>query len=527
MFSMPDSTRWRLPVGLFLSCALVFLATLNPNPSPDAYTADFAAWHIARTGDPVPQIAQFPLLDDNIIRETWIVETTDGREAVGRAPGVIALAVPAYYLAGASVLSPIPGAVSAALLSAAAVLLFFLLLRRRLPARHALIAALLFAFATPVWSVAADAMWPHTITTLGIVAMAWAADRERWWLVGLLGGLTLWGRLHAAVICAVLGLGISWRRRRPAIAFEVALISGLCLALLSAWTRWMYGSWNPTSAYRVADFTGQAGHYALDVVNYLGLVVSADRGLLWWCPLLVVLLPAMWRNWAQLPDWSRWLVISGGVYLLGQAVLNRFSGGDHFYGYRTSLEFVIALAPALALSAHRMGPMAQRWFAPVALLQVAVISVGAVSDDFYSPVRDVWWRNSFLDALVNRPTEALPVVASSLLVCVVLTQLLRRRTHNALATDRANSNARRAHAGAAPAKPQVGVMAVDLETDATSKPNMSNQRSTRSTTAASEETPPGSCDATTPSATFRSDSTARAKVSRSSGPRVDRSAESP
>ena len=158
MFSMPDSTRWRLPVGLFLSCALVFLATLNPNPSPDAYTADFAAWHIARTGDPVPQIAQFPLLDDNIIRETWIVETTDGREAVGRAPGVIALAVPAYYLAGASVLSPIPGAVSAALLSAAAVLLFFLLLRRRLPARHALIAALLFAFATPVWSVAADAM---------------------------------------------------------------------------------------------------------------------------------------------------------------------------------------------------------------------------------------------------------------------------------------------------------------------------------------------------------------------------------
>ncbi|UUZ59993.1 hypothetical protein [Nocardioides sp. B-3] len=202
-------SRWGLPAALFLVCACVYGLTVSTNPSPDAFTADFAARHIARTGDPVPDIADFPLLDDNIIRETRIVSTADGREAVGRAPGVIAFSVPAYVLLPSATISAAPGGLTAALLSALAVVLFFLLLRDRTGSRTALIAALLLAFATPVWSVAADAMWPHTLTTLGIIGMAWAADRRRWWLVGLFGGLALWGRLHAAIICAVLGVGVA------------------------------------------------------------------------------------------------------------------------------------------------------------------------------------------------------------------------------------------------------------------------------------------------------------------------------
>ena len=48
------------------------------------------------------------------------------------------------------------------------------------------------------WSVAANGLWPHTLTVLGISGMAWAAARDRWWLVGLFGGVVVWGRLHAA-----------------------------------------------------------------------------------------------------------------------------------------------------------------------------------------------------------------------------------------------------------------------------------------------------------------------------------------
>lgn len=416
--------RWVLPTAIYLVCACVYGLTASTNPSPDAFTADFAAWHIARTGDPVPDISDFPLLDDNIIRETWIVETTDGREAVGRAPGVIAAAVPAYALWQPDSISAVPGGVAAALLSAASVVLFFLLLRDRTGSRTALIAAGLLGFASPVWSVAADAMWPHTLTTLGILGMAWSADRRRWWLVGLFGGVALWGRLHAALVCAVLGVGVAWARRRPGIAIRAGAAAGAMLALVGVWTRWMYGSWDPTSGYRAGDFGQHVGDNLLNVPNYLGFAVSADRGLLWWSPLLVLLVPAAWRNRRELPDWSRWLVAGGGSYLLSQAVLNRFSGGDQFYSYRTSLELVVSLAPALVLSAHRMSERARRWFTPVAVLQVVLIAPGAVRDGFYSPVADVWWRNAFLDALLRRPLDLVPLAAGALLVAVVAVHLL-------------------------------------------------------------------------------------------------------
>ena len=150
----------------------------------------------------------------------------------------------------------------------------------------------------------------------GSSAWRWAADRRRWWLVGLFGGLTLWGRLHAAVICAV-------ARRRcgagpggfPGSPARVGAAAAASLALVSAWTRWMYGSWDPTSGYRAGDFGGKVAGYALDPLNYLGFVLSADRGLLWWCPLLLLLGPAAWRHRRELPDWSRWLAAGGASYL--------------------------------------------------------------------------------------------------------------------------------------------------------------------------------------------------------------------
>lgn len=417
--------RWVLPTALFCACAFVYGLTVSTDPSPDAFTADFAAWHIARTGDPVPDISDFPRLDHNIIRETWIVETADGREAVGRAPGVIAAAVPAYVLLRPSAISAVPGGLAAALLSAAAVLLLFLLLRDRTGSRAALVAAGLLGFATPVWSVAADAMWPHTLTTLGILGMAWAADRRRWWLVGLFGGLALWGRLHAALVCAVLGVGSAGSRHRPGIAVRVGVAAGAMLALMTVWTRWMYGSWDPTSGYRAGDFGDNVAGNVLHLPNYLGFLVSADRGLLWWSPLLVLLLPAAWRHRRELPDWSRWLALGGASYLLSQAMLNRFSGGDQFYGYRTSLELVVSLAPALALSAHRMSARARRWFTPVALLQVVLIAPGSMVDGFYTKVDAVWEHNAFLDALLQHPLQLLPLAASALVAGLLAVRLLR------------------------------------------------------------------------------------------------------
>lgn len=419
---MARMSRWLVPLAVLGVLAALYGATSNPDPSPDARTAAFAARHVALTGDPVPDIASFPYLDDNIIRGTWIVETADGREAVGRAPGVIAAVVPAYALARPGTVDPLPGGLTAALLTAVAMVLLLLVLRRHLGTRTALAATAVVALGTPVWSVAADAVWPHTLTTLGILGTAWAADRRRWWLVGVFGGVMLWGRLHAAVICAVVGLGLARTRRQPGIALRVGAAAAAALALSSAWTRWMYGSWDPSSGYRAGDFTGGVLDHALDPLNWLGFVVSADRGLLWWAPLLVVLGPTAWRVRHALPDWSRWLAAGGATYAVTQAVLNRFSGGDHFYGYRTSLELVVSLAPALALATPHLSARARRWLVPTVVVQVTMIATGAITDDLYSPVRDVWWRHAFVDAVVHRPGHVLPLA-----VVVAVTTLLAAR----------------------------------------------------------------------------------------------------
>ena len=422
---------WHLPCALFGLLAFVYVLTISANPSPDVFTADFAAGHIARTGEPVPPIEDFDLLDDNIIRETWIVETADGREAVGRAPGVIAASVPAYWLVQPDDITAIPGGITAALLTAGALTLFFLTLRHRLGTRPALVASLVLGLTTPVWSVAADGLWPHTLTCLAICGMAWAADRERWWLVGLFGGVALWGRLHAAVICAVLGLATAVIRRRPSIAVRVGLASGALLASMTIWTRWMYGSWDPSSGYRAGDFTENAGTNALDPINFLGFWIAPDRGLLWWSPLLIVLASALVRGWRDLPDWSRGLFVAGTVYLVLQGLLVRFSGGDQFYGYRTSLEFVVCAAPALALAAHRMGPRARKAFAPLAILQLAMITPGAVVDGFYVKVAHVWNRNAFVWGPFDRPVSWILLVG-----CAVAAGLVTLRWWQRSAVER-------------------------------------------------------------------------------------------
>lgn len=411
--------RWRTPCGLFLVVGILYASTVSMHPSMDVAAADFAAWRIAATGDPAVDISLFPSLDHHPLRSTWVVERAGGGETIGRAPGAIAAGIPAYLVSPAG-FSPLPGALMAALLVAIAVLLLYLALRPLLGDERATLVSGLVALTTPLWTVAADGMWPHTLTVLGILGSAWAARRESWWLVGIFGGLMLWGRLHAAVICAVVGLVVAARRHRPAIAVHVAIPSLVSLALLTAWTRWMYGSWDPTSAYRVGDFTRNAEGYLLDVPNHLGTWISPDRGILVWTPLVLLMLPALARAWSSLPDWSRALAFGGLAYTLMQTTLNRFSGGDAFYGYRIGLEMLVCLVPALALSVPRMGRFARIAWLPVAVLQWTATLTGAVVGESLGLAAEEGWRkNAFVWAMIDHPEllwkAVLPAIAIAVL----------------------------------------------------------------------------------------------------------------
>ena len=90
--------------------------------------------------------------------------------------------------------------------------------------------------------------------------------------------------------------------------------------------------------------------------NLAGFLISPDRGLFVWTPLLLLLLPAVVRGWSSAPDWARWLALGGVTYGIAQVGLNVFHGGDAFYGYRLALEPLAAVTPLFVVSAEHAGP---------------------------------------------------------------------------------------------------------------------------------------------------------------------------
>jgi alpha-1,2-mannosyltransferase len=403
---------------------LVYIATASMQPSFDVYAAHLASWRIVNSGVPWFDGLPIPRIDDSDIRWVWVVDGANGHTSIGRALGTIAAGLPAYLLLGQGGFSNLPGAITAGLLMATTLALVIVTWRPWVGRTVSLVSALVFGFTTPVWSVAANGIWPHTLTVLGITGMSWASSTRRWWLVGLFGGVTLWGRLHAAIIVAILGLALTWTRRDPRIAVKVGSVSALLLGLMCVWSRWMYGSWDPTSSYDASLFVGYAEKNHLGMVNQLGLWISPDRGMLLWTPLLLVLLPALWRSWSTQPDWTRILLVGGLAYTLLQGALNRFSGGDQYYSYRLTLEMLTCALPGLVIASRFVGTWGLRLLLPVTAVQFVMILVGAVGDGQYIVAsEDAWAENGFILAL-----QAHTGVISALLVVLVAAAMLLNGT---------------------------------------------------------------------------------------------------
>ena len=395
---------WVLPTLLFGVVLGVYLLTVAHDwLSLDVWSAHFGAWNIATTGTPWVDHTALPALDGHPLREQFVRESVNGHLAITRAAGVVAVGVPAYWLLGSTTYTLWQGGITAALLMAVAVLMLFRSIEGRLPRRTAALAAGAFAFTTPVWSVAANGIWPHTLTIFGITGMAWASHSRRWWLVGAFGGVALLGRLHVVVIVAVLGLLVGWARRDPRIVLRVGLGSGAFLVVLCAWNYWVYGTWSPSAAYETSMFAEYARNRGLGLgANQLGTWFAPDRGLFVWTPVLLVLAPALVRSWRDLPDWSRALVWGGLAYSILQCLLDDYDGGFGFYGYRLGLEMLACLAPAVAMSVPRAGKVARRLIGPVLAVQLCAIAIGAIGDTptMLRPT-EAWTDNVFLGTVAD------------------------------------------------------------------------------------------------------------------------------
>jgi hypothetical protein len=340
------------------------LATTYALTSRGTYNVDLEAtmvpaWSLANLATVYPP-------SEVVVDNPWFTEV-DGKLASDRQPGAVLPLVPFYALArllGFEAFSTGPGSLFAALTVAAGVILLIRTLSALVPSGAALSAGLVIGLASPVWTVAANGPWPHTVDVLAIAGGLAAMSRGRWWLAGGWMALLVPTRPLLAVAIAVIGVtaAVLERSIRPVVALGLPSMVGL-LALLG-WNRLVLGAWSLTAgSYNNSFAENLAGGRDLGdyMVTILGFTFSPDRGVVWWLPLAVVGVLASSRVWQNSDAWIKASALGALAYGLVHAQANRFWGGDYFYGPRYAIEPLLLATPLITLALWRLWLRSRRW----------------------------------------------------------------------------------------------------------------------------------------------------------------------
>jgi alpha-1,2-mannosyltransferase len=414
----------------------VFALTAAPAINTiDVESVDIGAWTLATTGHPwTDDVEPDQLPAKPKPSALWTTTNVrNGHQVMARSIGAMLVGVPAYAVA--ELVSPDPGkrlpirpgGITAALLAAVALALLIRSLAGRVPGRVTMCAGLALAFTTPFWSIVGHDLWPHALTVLGIAGMAWSGRNRRWVACGAFGGIGLLGRLHFAFFVAVFGIVVACRQRDPRLAFRVAAGSLPFVGFSAVLSRLFYGSWNPNGGYQMGDLSGWAHtQSALDrLLSLAGVFVSPGVGIFVWTPALLLVLPAVVRSWRVLPAWSTALLAGAAVYLGVQLWLNPFSGGAGFWGYRISIELVVAAFPAVVLSWGEVGSRARAVLPPLVGAQAGVIALGAIAGLAIFD-EDAWHTNVVLSAFRIAPVVVVGAVVGGVALAYCVRGLARQ-----------------------------------------------------------------------------------------------------
>lgn len=396
---------------MVLASALLLAWTSNPGPAQvnDTRAAAYASWSLGTRGSaalPEPWPAS---------RNYWGVETPDGRVHVNRFPGVAFWAAPTYALVDLATDRPPPAhpflidlrpaAWTAAVTVAAAGLVGYVLLRRLVPRGAAATAALLAVFGSGLWSLAADALWPHGPAALLLLTALWGWRRR---LPPVVAGAAVGAvlvRPHLIVALVVIAGWILWRERDRRAVAVAALGGGAAgLLLLSAYTWATFGRFVPTAGYDVgAHLGGLVSRSPWRTVLDLGAALGGwPRGLLLFTPLAAVALVAVVVERRSVPPWTVAAALAGLAYLIVQVRAVGPLGGNDFFGPRTSLETLVLAIPLLTVAAYRVAVRSRLALMAIAVaagVSVGLHAFGAVARSV-SPSEVERWET--IDATVER-----------------------------------------------------------------------------------------------------------------------------
>jgi hypothetical protein len=290
----------------------------------------------------------------------YALDTVGGRYYAGSPIGVSLVAVPVVLVLEATGSRMPDGKAEklvASLVTALTALVLYVIARHALSVPRALLLTFVFAFCTPAWSVAARGLWQHGPSMLMLTLALWAlvsAERRPWVVqyASLPLAFAFVVRPTNAIPIALLSLVVLARHRRYfvryvlwALPVAIAFLS-YNFAVYHTWHSWYY------SPKRV-------GHGALLWEALAGNLVSPNRGLFVFSPILLLALYGAWlklRCERSLLDAAlaavvvlHWLLISSHL---------PWNGG-HTYGNRLFADvipyfmyFLIPVVAALPDSRH-------------------------------------------------------------------------------------------------------------------------------------------------------------------------------
>jgi hypothetical protein len=330
-----------------------------------------------------------------LLERAPFVAAADGnyRSAYSPAPSLLAaaLAFPFYSSGIVDLRAPLAATLiakaAASILCAAAVMLLFLAATHWTTAARATWIALALGLGTGYWTTISQTLWQHESAALGLALAVWAFARRAeltagtalLFTIGL--GLAGVSRAQLSVAIAVLLLG-GFATSRPRIAMLAAAITGaFATALIATTVRWFGHALGavPLLESLHPSIHATEGSFRPSISGLAGLLVSPNRGLLIFSPIVVVALagiPAALGRGRRSPVF--WCAAAALCQYLFYGSYTVWWGG-HTYGPRYVLDVLPLLVPVAApfVATIAMTPVKRGVAAAALAWSVVVAATGA------------------------------------------------------------------------------------------------------------------------------------------------------
>jgi hypothetical protein len=277
--------------------------------------------------------------------------------------------------------------IGASVLVALAVVLSFFTARRWLPRGRALLLAIGLGLGTGFWSTASQTLWQTETAVFGLALAVYAfCSAEPIGVKGALAigiGLGLAGatRPQLGPLVGILLIG-TWSRARPIpAAAATALVATFVAVLCAVNVRW-FG--HPLGALPLLQEVNSQIHatgasFGLQLEGFAGLLLSPNRGLFVYSPIVIVALAGLRASFA---NGLRSPLLSCALGLVVEYVLYATYAvwwGGHTYGPRYLVDVLPIAVPlaAVAMAPPRFGRTARTLSAAALVWSMIVAATGA------------------------------------------------------------------------------------------------------------------------------------------------------